>query len=212
MLLWILVLLFLLLAIGGGIIVSKILFFLLILAIVVAHMGAYNRSTIGRPVRCERRRPAGPARRSPAIRGVQDAFVRRGRSAALLRRPLRDESQLGSRLLVVLLRARTDVARPHQPSTGPAASWEARAREHAGLDSVREHHARRSEADEPDRGLSNHSLRASRMGPAPKPLRFSAARRGNPRDMLKRRYALLGWLVWMFGKRRIRQKLRVAGR
>jgi hypothetical protein len=30
--------------------------------------------------------------------------------------------------------------------------------------------------------------------------------------MLKWRYALLGWLVWMIGKRRLRKKLRLAHR
>jgi hypothetical protein len=46
MLLWILVLLLLLFAIGGGIVVSKFLFFLLIVAIVLALVGAFNRSTV----------------------------------------------------------------------------------------------------------------------------------------------------------------------
>jgi hypothetical protein len=30
--------------------------------------------------------------------------------------------------------------------------------------------------------------------------------------MFKWRYALLGWAVWMLGKRRIKQKLHLAGR
>ena len=46
MLLWLLVLALLLFAIGGGILVSKFLFFILIVAIVLALVGAFNRSTV----------------------------------------------------------------------------------------------------------------------------------------------------------------------
>ena len=42
---WLLVLLLLLLALGGGVFVSKFLFFLLIVVLVLALVGAFNRST-----------------------------------------------------------------------------------------------------------------------------------------------------------------------
>ena len=36
---------------------------------------------------------------------------------------------------------------------------------------------------------------------------FPVRRRGNTRTMFKRRYAVLGWLTWIFGKRYLKRKL-----
>jgi hypothetical protein len=42
------------------------------------------------------------------------------------------------------------------------------------------------------------------------PRRFATGAAGKKHHMFKMRYALLGWLAWMYGKRVLRRKLHLA--